>query len=58
MEALKEGRRATGEHFSPHDCYASGLITIDTWRDLVQCQACSFIAEHDAALAAAKVVQK
>ena len=49
-EALKEGRRAIGDHFAPHDCYATGPLTGDTFRDLVQCPACSFIAEYDAAL--------
>jgi len=51
VEALKEGRRAIGDHFAPHDCYATGPLTGDPYRDLVQCPACSFIAAHDAVLA-------
>ena len=50
-DALQEGRRAIGDHYAPHDCYATGPLTGDTFRDLVQCPACSFIAMHDAALA-------
>jgi len=57
VEALEEGRRAIGEHCAPHDCYATGPLTGDAFRDLVQCPACSFIESHDAALAAAKAVQ-
>jgi hypothetical protein len=52
-EALKEGRRAIGDHFAPDHCYATGPMTGDPVRDLVQCPACSFIAMYDAALAAA-----
>lgn len=52
VEAVKEGRRAIGEHHAPHDCYATGPLTGDAFRDLVQCPACSFIAAHDAALSA------
>ena len=48
--ALKEGRRAIGDHWAPNDCYATGPMTGDAIRDLVQCPACSFIALHDAAL--------
>ena len=51
-DAVKEGRRAIGDHFAPHDCYATGPMTGDTFRDLVQCPACSFIAMYDAAVAA------
>ena len=51
-EALKEGRRAIGDHNAPSDCYATGPLTGDPIRDLVQCPACSFIAMYDAALAA------
>jgi hypothetical protein len=49
-EALREGRRAIGEHFAPNDCYATGPLTGDSYRDLVECPACSFIKMHDAAL--------
>lgn len=52
-EALKEGRRAIGDHYAPNDCYATGPLTGDAHRDLVECPACSFIAMHDAALARA-----
>jgi len=51
VEALREGRRAIGEHSAPHDCYATGPLTGDEFIDLVQCPACCFIAKHDAALA-------
>lgn len=51
VAAIHEGRRAIGEHSAPHDCYATGPVTGDTFRDLVQCPACSFIAAYDTALA-------
>ena len=51
LEALHEGRRAIGDHFAPNDCYATGPVTGDPIRDLVECPACSFIAMHDAVLA-------
>lgn len=50
LEVVKEGRRAIGDHFAPNDCYATGPLTGDPIRDLVQCPACSFIAMHDALL--------
>lgn len=50
IEALHEGRRAIGDHFAPDDCYATGPMTGDEYRDLVQCPACSFIAMYDAAI--------
>jgi hypothetical protein len=53
LEALREGRRAIGEHFVPDHCYATGPLTGDSFRDLVQCPACSFIAMYDAAIAKA-----
>lgn len=53
LEALHEGRRAIGDHFAPNDCYATGPLTGDPIRDLVQCPACSFIAMYDAAIAKA-----
>lgn len=49
--ALHEGRRAIGDHHAPNDCYATGPMTGDEYRDLVQCPACSFIAMYDAAIA-------
>ena len=51
LAALKEGRRAIGDHSAPFDCYATGPLTGDPFRDLVQCPACSFIAAYDAAIA-------
>lgn len=48
---LAEGRRAIGDHFAPNDCYATGPVTGDAYRDLIECPACSFIAMHDAILA-------
>jgi len=54
LEALEEGRRAIGDHFAPSDCYATGPMTGDEFRDLVQCPACSFIAMYDHAIAKAK----
>ena len=53
IEALREGRRAIGEHFAPDDCYATGPVTGNAYRDLVECPACSFIAMYDAAIAKA-----
>jgi hypothetical protein len=58
VEALEEGRRAIGTHHAPHDCYATGPMTGDEFRDLVECPACSFIAKHDAALKLAGVATK
>jgi len=46
--ALKAGRRAIGDHWAPNDCYATGPATGDEYRDLVECPACSFIAEFEA----------
>jgi hypothetical protein len=51
--ALREARRAIGDHYAPIDCYATGPLTGDHIRDLVQCPACSAIAMYDAALTAA-----
>ena len=53
LEALHEGRRALGDHFAPNDCYATGPLTGDPIRDLVQCPACSFIAMYDDAISLA-----
>lgn len=53
LNALVEGRRAIGDHFAPDDCYATGPITGDGFRDLVQCPACSFIAMYEDAIAKA-----
>ncbi len=54
LEALKEGRRAIGDHFVPDHCYATGPLTGDPIRDLVECPACSFIAVYDRAIAKAE----
>lgn len=51
VKALKEARRAIGDHFAPNDCYSTGPLTGDLIRDLVECPACSFIKMHDATLA-------
>ena len=53
LEALKAGRRAIGDHHAPDHCYATGPMTGDRIRDLIQCPACSFIAMYDAAIAKA-----
>ncbi len=47
-EALHEGKRAIGDHSAPDDCYATGPLTGDDYRDLVECPACSFIAVYEA----------
>lgn len=54
LTTLHEGRRAIGDHFAPNDCYATGPLTGDPIRDLVECPACSFIAMYDAALLRAR----
>jgi hypothetical protein len=51
LAALKEARRAIGDHFAPNDCYATGPITGNYLRDLVECPACSAIAMYDEAVA-------
>lgn len=38
--------RAMGDHNAPNDCYATGPLTGDPYRDLVECPACSFIKLH------------
>jgi hypothetical protein len=45
--ALREARRAIGDHYAPNDCYATGPLTGDEYMDLVQCPACAFIATHE-----------
>lgn len=52
MDALHEGRRAVGNHVAPGDCYATGPLTGNDYRDLIECPACSFIAKYDEAIAA------
>lgn len=51
LAALHEGRRAIGDHFVPDHCYATGPMTGDPIRDLVECPACSFIAMYDRVVA-------
>lgn len=51
LEALKAGRRAIGDHSAPTDCYATGPLTGDPHRDLVECPACIFISLYDAVIA-------
>lgn len=53
LEALREGRRAIGDHFAPNDCYATGPLTGEPFRDLVQCPACSFISMYEQVVARA-----
>jgi hypothetical protein len=47
LRVLKEGRRAIGDHYVPDHCYATGPITGNDHRDLVECPACSFIAMYE-----------
>jgi len=49
----EEMRRAIGDHFAPGYCYATGPMTGDAIRDLVECPACSAIAMYEAALTTA-----
>lgn len=51
---LAEARRAIGDHFAPSDCYATGPLTGDPIRDLVQCPACSFLAMYDETMGEAR----
>jgi len=57
IAVLKEGRRAIGDHHAPDDCYATGPLTGNHYRDLVECPACSFIAKYDAIIAKATGTQ-
>ena len=50
VAALKEMRRAIGDHNAPNDCYATGPLTGDAYRDLVQCPACSALAAYEQAI--------
>lgn len=45
--AIAAGRRAIGDHYAPGDCYATGPLTGDPFRDLVECPACAAIALFD-----------
>ena len=47
-ERLKEFERAIGEHSAPEDCFATGPMTGDSFRDLIQCPACSALAIYRA----------
>jgi len=45
VEALaRAASRANGEHIAPHDCYATGPLTGDPYRDLVSCPGCELAA--------------
>ena len=45
VEALaRAAERANGEHIAPHDCYATGPLTGDPYRDLVSCPGCELAA--------------
>lgn len=57
IAVLTEGRRAIGDHHAPDDCYATGPLTGNQYRDLVECPACSFIAKYDAIIAKAAGTQ-
>jgi hypothetical protein len=48
--ALEEARRAIGGHIAPEHCYSTGPLTGNSYRDLVECPACSFISVYDALL--------
>lgn len=50
LGALREGRRAIGDHHAPNDCYATGPVTGDAYRDLVECPACTFIGMYEAVM--------
>lgn len=54
LDALREGRRAIGDHWAPNDCYATGPVTGDAFQDLIECPACSFIAKFEAVMAKAE----
>lgn len=57
-EALEEGRRAIGDHFAPNDCYATGPLTGNSIRDLIECPACSFIGKYEAVMVPAALEVK
>jgi hypothetical protein len=43
---LNEYKRAIGDHYAPDDCYATGPMTGNDYRDLVECPACSALKLH------------
>jgi hypothetical protein len=43
-ELIEAARRANGDHCAPHDCYATGPLTGDPYRDLVECPGCALAA--------------
>jgi hypothetical protein len=47
VEVIDEYKRAIGDHYAPNDCYATGPVTGDPIRDLVECPACSALAKHE-----------
>lgn len=50
IAALKEARRAIGDHIAPEHCYATGPATGSPAMDYLQCPACSAIALYDAVM--------
>lgn len=57
-EVLNEGVRAIGDHNAPSDCYATGPLTGNHIRDLVECPACSSLALSEIALSAIEAFEK
>jgi len=41
---IEAAARANGDHHAPHDCYATGPLTGDPYRDLVECPGCVLAA--------------
>lgn len=39
-ELIAAAKRANGDHHAPDDCYATGPLTGDPIRDLVECPGC------------------
>jgi hypothetical protein len=47
VELAEEGMRAIGDHTFPTDCYATGPLTGNAYKDLIECPACSFIVKYE-----------
>ena len=43
-ELIEAAIRANGDHHAPDDCYATGPLTGDPFRDLVECPGCVLAA--------------
>ena len=43
-ELIAAAKRANGDHHAPDDCYATGPLTGDPFRDLVECPGCVLAA--------------